>query len=519
MPAAAQAIPEPDTASEPKAPPITGAIPEPDTASEPKAPPITEVTPEPDTASEPKAPPITEVTPEPDTASEPKAPPAATQAIPEPDTTSEPETAAQNEIKPKRLVFVDSAARPKTDGGPRRHRRGKIVLAALIVAAAVGAVLIAMNAVTPGKAQFTPIWTSTDGIAWQRVEEFDAGGGYSLSIESVAAGGPGFVAVGSDRSDAGTVWTSADGRSWSVAADAQTLLEANGLRDQYVSIRFTAIIATDTGMLMAGTMTEDRVCGDASIWASSDGSDWSLVWREIADYEPIVGSSIRAMVETASGAVAVGEINDCTFSGADAAVWISDQDRSWERVDLGVVAGTTGEQLMDSVAADASGITAVGWDCGEFRENDENPCNAGAWFSQDGQSWSRVPHNEGTFGGNEGQFMHDVVRVESGFVAAGFDNAVYGPGAWISDTGEIWQRVAHHDGLGGDNRDINALTEFEGTVIAVGGGACQAEIWTSSTGSNWSHEPPLPTLSDDSCEWANDIATGDGTALIVGYNS
>ena len=55
------------------------------------------------------------------------------------------------------------------------------------------------------------VWTSTDGLVWQRVahDETVFGGDGQQAMSSVTAGGPGLVAVGRDLGrEAAVVWTS-----------------------------------------------------------------------------------------------------------------------------------------------------------------------------------------------------------------------------------------------------------------------------------------------------------------------
>lgn len=70
------------------------------------------------------------------------------------------------------------------------------------------------------------VWTSRDGVPWTRVthDEGVFGGGGNQGMRSVVVGGPGLVAVGSDNLTLGTgdlpvypsatVWTSPDGVTW-----------------------------------------------------------------------------------------------------------------------------------------------------------------------------------------------------------------------------------------------------------------------------------------------------------------
>ncbi len=64
------------------------------------------------------------------------------------------------------------------------------------------------------------VWTSPDGITWSRVPDDEGvfSGEGDHQMVSVTAGGPGLVAVGSDRTGnnpEAAVWTSPDGITWS----------------------------------------------------------------------------------------------------------------------------------------------------------------------------------------------------------------------------------------------------------------------------------------------------------------
>ena len=68
----------------------------------------------------------------------------------------------------------------------------------------VGSGLVAVGNVGSDAGDDAAVWTSGDGIAWSRVphdEAVFAGAG----MQSVTAGGPGLVAVGSDG-EAAAVW-------------------------------------------------------------------------------------------------------------------------------------------------------------------------------------------------------------------------------------------------------------------------------------------------------------------------
>ena len=111
-------------------------------------------------------------------------------------------------------------------------------------------------------------WRSSDGLTWQRVPdrpEFAIGvtpfaDRWVTGLFDLAAGGPGFVAVGATRSDGATIWTSTDGLDWRRTA---TLGEAT----------VSGIYRGGPGMVATG-FTGGPNSSDLA-WTSSDGIAWS----------------------------------------------------------------------------------------------------------------------------------------------------------------------------------------------------------------------------------------------------
>ena len=81
----------------------------------------------------------------------------------------------------------------------------------MLSVAAGGPGLVAVGAQSPGKPKETPVWTSPDGFTWTRVPDDETFRGF---MTSVTTGGPGLVVVGRHEGDV-MVLTSVDGVTWS----------------------------------------------------------------------------------------------------------------------------------------------------------------------------------------------------------------------------------------------------------------------------------------------------------------
>ena len=195
------------------------------------------------------------------------------------------------------------------------------------------------------------VWTSTDGLVWERVAHDEAvfGGGFRQSMRSVAVGGPGLVAVGHDGGrDAAAVWTSTDGIAWQrVPHDEAALGGDSPLTTMY------SITVGGPGLVAVGR----DIWQGAVVWTSTDG----LVWERVAQDEAVFGGDGEQVMWSVTaggpGLVAVG-----ADSGREsAAVWTSADGSSWQRITHDeTVFGGDDKQSMRSVAAGGPGLVAVG---------------------------------------------------------------------------------------------------------------------------------------------------------------
>jgi hypothetical protein len=177
--------------------------------------------------------------------------------------------------------------------------------------------LVAAGYDSSGGDRDAAVWVSPDGLAWDRVpgNEGVFGGGADQTIWSVTAGGPGLVAVGDDVSGGdgdAAVWTSPDGLAWSrVPADGAVF---GGVADQSLQ----AVASGGPGLVAVGF---DFAGGDqdGAVWSSADG----LVWSRASVEEAVLGGTnnqfMRRVMAGGPGLVVVGA--DSSGGDRDGAVW------------------------------------------------------------------------------------------------------------------------------------------------------------------------------------------------------
>lgn len=310
------------------------------------------------------------------------------------------------------------------------------------------------------------IFVSDDGVTWTRLAENDPAltlGG--VLIYGIAEGGPGLVAVGMGCEDDTapclshpTVWTSVDGAEWTRSgADPDVFGEGGAMLD---------IMVTDHGIVAVGSTMEvssdETFLSRSAVWLSPDGDDWSRVW----DGDPFDTEESRfipgIMAVTADPAgliVGVGTAEN-DLGESVAAVWVSADGQSWERVERNspVFGSDSGADVtVFDVTWSSAGFIAVGT---------EDGTEVAIWQSTDGRSWNRIKTTEETFG--RMGTLSSVATVESGFVATGphgFANRGERPVTlWTSPDGSTWNRV-HVIGAG----YAMSIVATDDTIAVAGG--------------------------------------------------
>ncbi len=100
------------------------------------------------------------------------------------------------------------------------------------------------------------------------------------------------------------------------------------------------------------------------------------------------------------------------------------------------------------------------------------PRDAAVWVSDDGESWSRVPHDEAVFGGEGAWVMKKVVFAGEQFLAVGEELAEGDLAIWFSADGLTWTRVTDENGaLGGGTRfgfEVIDVTFGDAGYVVIG---------------------------------------------------
>jgi hypothetical protein len=143
------------------------------------------------------------------------------------------------------------------------------------------------------------------------------------------------------------------------------------------------------------------------------------------------------------------------------------------------------------------------------------------------EGWSRVPHDETVFGGEDFQEMHSVAVGAPGLVAVGDDGDPYrdiNAAVWTSPDGVTWARVFQSDNeLGGSgSQHMYSVTAGGLGFVAVGsewsGGDEDAAVWTSPDGFTWTRVPHDESVfGGEGGQCMNSVAAGGPGLVVVGH--
>jgi hypothetical protein len=349
-------------------------------------------------------------------------------------------------------------------------------------------------------------WTSLDGLTWSRIphDEQVFGGPGEQQMVSVTAGGPGLVAVGSERlfdeQGNAVVWTSVDGFTWTRVPDDEEVFGGPGEQ------RMISVTVGGPGLVAVGSERRFEGQGNAVVWTSVDGFTWTRVPH---DEEVFGGQNEQRMLSVTAGGpglVAVGSDGhpidryDIELA-ADAAVWTSPDGLTWSRVPHDeAVFGGPGEQQMNSVTAGGPGLVAVGSSEEEKVGPDDaadEPADvnhdAAVWTSPDGLTWSRVPHDEAVFAVSHSsedltEIMLSVTAAGPGLVAVGYgsdDQCGWDAAVWTSPDGLTWSQVPSPNTCpdrNGSYEQMLSVTDADPGLVAVGwewADDPRAAVWNS----------------------------------------
>ena len=282
---------------------------------------------------------------------------------------------------------------------PGQQQRGVFESVNRIVAS--GTTIVATAQRSSGGSTRQQFYVSANGgVTWQLAAiPADAGPGH---IAPLLAGGPGgWVAVGSQA-----IWTSPDGRSWTLAA-------THGI-SHVPGDQVWVVTKTAAGFLAGGS----DATGQGVVWTSPDGATWHR-------------QTLGAHVQNIAYATAHG--NDIlitgTLAGGGSGAWLSrDGGSSWTQV---TIPGSHGAgATIAGVAWDADGLLAV-------RAGNSGTAIT-AYFSQNGLSW----HYAGTIAASGGLRPRVVKGNGNGLVIAGQNNSGQLVAYLSTDNGASWRPTA-----------------------------------------------------------------------------
>jgi hypothetical protein len=403
----------------------------------------------------------------------------------------------------------------------QRSLRAPAIVGGILLAAAVAGTLLAVllrdsggeaePPAEPGTATATVPGPPAQGaLAWQLADPAGLGGPDDQQMTDVVnplqGASPPFVVVGSRRTSEGqdaAVWTSTDGNVWKAAA--KKALAAGG-DQQMLGVAFW----TKFGRLVAGGYDASGNDADAALWISDDASSWD---RISVPAERGVNELINRVNGTRVGLVGAGWRTGGTTDGEDGAIWILGAPTASVELVSDPDLGGPGDQRVNRVVQLEDGrFVAVGLDQGR----------AGVWFSADARSWDRVPSP--ALRGKDQEILDAVAFGESGIVAVG--RAGQNGSVWFSRTGEVWNRAPDPgDAFAAGNGSVLVSSVVASEPAATSAGAppllaggvvgSDAAVWTSRNGRTWAREPGAEGGLDGEGARAIEDLTAKGLPVVA----
>jgi serine/threonine protein kinase len=298
------------------------------------------------------------------------------------------------------------------------------------------------SAGSPGRGKIVrqQFFRSTDGGShWDLAPVHTPSGGQPpLGYQAVriAGGAHGWMAEGPNA-----LWTSPDGRSWTLAA-------THGITPQEHGGSIDVVTNTADGFL-AGGQQQTGGQKQAGIWVSHDGVSWQRLTASQLALTASGGTPQNIAFATSRG-------NDTLIAGGGS-VWLStDGGSAWTLASIPVDHGAA--DSISGVSFDGSGLIAVR----PGRSASGTPDGL-AYFSPNGHGW----HYAGTIDAAGGWTPGAVKGSDYGFVVTGSTTAGHYVAYTSTGTGSAWRPT----GVLGDTSSGPALVATVGpgsNVVAVG---------------------------------------------------
>ncbi|HEX6300316.1 MAG TPA: hypothetical protein VF148_07625 [Acidimicrobiia bacterium] len=261
------------------------------------------------------------------------------------------------------------------------------------------------------------VWMSEDGISWVMTDDPHLGGPGDQGVNSIVVAGD-LIVIGGWNRDTNAVWTSGDGLLWSPPVELPNTGPPSSIHD--LATLDTAVIAVGLDGADGGVWTSV----DSVTWVGIGGPELGGdgIQRIVSvTVSPRVLLAVGSE-ETYEQIFFLGRGAESRF---DAAVWSSPGESDWQRViDTGL--DTLGDHLMFRVIEWNGRYVAVGIGNPDPRQGMSGEFDTGfdfdaaVWLSDDGRHWNRV--NAAELGGEDWQDIFDVVALGDLLVAVGGDD-------------------------------------------------------------------------------------------------
>ena len=234
---------------------------------------------------------------------------------------------------------------------------------------------IAVGSVVAGGATEPAVLTSRNGVTWQPVLSLTELAGPGTQFLGVAATRAGYVVVGRTMTGGRTfagLWWSTDLRTWTAG-------DNGGLDGRLAASTVNAVAATGNGFVAVGSHG-----AFPAVWTSSDGRHWSL--RDLPQPPGARSATLRVVASRTSGAggtngaggtrVVAGGYAATPAGDVPAIVTSADGGASWHQVVLGA------SGVVTALTAAGDGFIAAGL------SGTVGAQHAVVWTSPDGLAWS-----------------------------------------------------------------------------------------------------------------------------------
>ncbi|WP_433515708.1 hypothetical protein ACQP2T_08970 [Nonomuraea sp. CA-143628] len=317
------------------------------------------------------------------------------------------------------------------------------------------------------------IWTS---LNWQSWTSMSLGGTNQQTLDDVAHGRRGWLAVGSTQTDTSVtdplLVSSEDGRTWKKVTASGDLARTQD--HPYLALHVVA--AGESGYVLAGEDRNAAGIPNAALWFTPDLRKFTRSKKL-----PQGGSGVRVydVAATQSGYVAIG--GSGSGDRESAVVWFSEDGVNWKSRDR-VSPPEAGSAGLREVVAYQDKLIAIG-----TAQTSGSRRAFAAVSEDDGTTWRTA-----WLPADQAAAVYDLAAADQGLVAVGWhgtpgegDSAV-----WLSEDGLTWNRVDLTKGrlAGAGMQWLAAVTVMGSEVVALGRSttynADHMILWTSSLSSD-----------------------------------